>query len=74
MSVKKDAMVNWDQLLSSIVFGILAIAAGWMIRRAANKRAERWGGIITNGLRALGAMFVGLGLGLTAFAVSRSFW
>jgi hypothetical protein len=67
-------MVNWDQFLTSIVFGILATAAGWMMRKAANRHAARRGGVITNGLRALGAFFMGLGLGLTAFAVSRSFW
>lgn len=67
-------MVYWDQFLSSIVFAILAIAAGWMMRKAASKHAARRGAVITNGLRALGAMFIGLGLGLAGFAASRSFW
>jgi hypothetical protein len=66
-------MVNLNQFLTSIVFGILSIAAAWMIRKAANKDGARRGSAITIGLRVLGAMCIGLGLGLIAFAVSKSF-
>jgi len=66
-------MVNLNLILTSFVFGVLAIAAGRMIRKAANKDSARRGHASTIGLRALGAMFIGLGLGLMAFAVSKSF-
>jgi hypothetical protein len=66
-------MVNLNLFLTATVFGILAIAAGWMIRKGTNKDDARRVSAITTGRRALGAMCMGLGLGLIAFAVSKSF-